>query len=243
MAKDFWRGGWGRFLGGVADAFVPGDAFNSNRGEWNPTTTQTGLIGIAAGQLFPGGDQIVGVGARNGLFGSDWANRLQSENTRNQLSNQWGEVKQNAQEYLSGIRPEFGGPQVSVGAPQTVSMGGPAMPGGLFDNHFRQNEQQAQQGMDDRMAQEMQRIQDRINGQGATNMAPVNANRPIGGSLSFGGGRFNNGVGAGTGYGGASFMNDAWGDVASGFGVGGMAGGSRDQVMRDPTEARMKKRV
>lgn len=65
---------------------------------------------------------------------------------------------------------------------------------------------------------------------GFATMPAVHA-RPIGGGLSFGGGRYNNGIGAGTGFGAANYTNDAWGDVASGFGVGGMSGGSRDQAM------------
>lgn len=64
--------------------------------------------------------------------------------------------------------------------------------------------------------------------------------RPIGGNLGFGGGRggYNNGVGAGTGFGAANFTNDAFGDVARSFGVGGMSGGSRDMQM--PTYRGMK---
>lgn len=58
-----------------------------------------------------------------------------------------------------------------------------------------------------------------------------------GGGLSFGGGYsgYNNGVGAGTGFGATNYINDRWGDVASGFGVGGMSGGSRDAALKDMT--------
>jgi hypothetical protein len=57
--------------------------------------------------------------------------------------------------------------------------------------------------------------------------------RPIGGGLSFSGGQsgYNNGAGAGTGFGAFNVMNDAWGEAARGFGVGGMSGGSRDMPM------------
>ena len=50
--------------------------------------------------------------------------------------------------------------------------------------------------------------------------------RPIGGNLGFGGGHYNNGVGAGTGFGAANYVNDGWGDVASGFGIGATSHGS-----------------
>lgn len=67
---------------------------------------------------------------------------------------------------------------------------------------------------------------------GIPTMPAVNV-RPNGGALAFGGGRngYNNGFGAGTGFGAYSVPNDAWGEAARSFGVGGMSGGARDQAM------------
>lgn len=111
--------------------------------------------------------------------------------------------------------PNYGGqnPQVSVGQPQTASIGGyapnvPTMP--------QVDAQGPYQSL----------------GSGTGNLFSGGAlgSWANGGGAS-GGLHYGNGAGAGTGYGGSSYANDAWGDVASGFGIGGMAGGSRDQAM------------
>jgi hypothetical protein len=65
MAKrrgDFWRK--------TADVIIPGNAYNSQTGRWNPTTTKIGIVSLIGGLLFPGsGVAIRAIG--NKMFGDN----------------------------------------------------------------------------------------------------------------------------------------------------------------------------
>lgn len=220
----------GKVFGRIADWFIPGNAYNSTTDRWNPATTKTGIAGVIADQLVPGGSNIVGIAANSGMFGSDFARQLRNEGIYNTMADQYGDFREGlANQYLQpGVDVGGGNPQVSVGNPQYLPQGygQTTSVGGLFDGYLNNNVQQATSNTDARMNTAMQGIQDRINAQGSTASLPsVNA-RPIGGQMRFGGGSvggYNNGAGAGTGFGAANFTNDAWGQTALGFGIGAAA--------------------
>lgn len=233
----FFRGGAmagkGNFWGRAADWVIPGNAYNSTTGRWNPATTKVGVASAIAGMFGPpGADALVQQGAQHGLFGGGIQSGLRSEGVYNNIADQYGDTLDWAQNYTRSARPDFGfSPQVSVGSPQYMPQGyNTGSASGLLDGYLSNNVQKATDNTNNRMDAEMQAIQARINGQSVPTMGSVNA-RPIGGGLGFGGGHYNNGVGAGTGFGAANYTNDAWGDMASSFGVGGMSGGSRDQPL------------
>lgn len=115
----------GRRLNQIIDWFIPGNAYNSNTGHWNPATTTAGIAGIIADQLIPGGSNIVGMAGRNGLFGSDFANNLKNENIYNTMADQYGDFRAGLKDQYLNPSVDLGGnPQVSVGQPQYASIGG-----------------------------------------------------------------------------------------------------------------------
>lgn len=201
-----------RFLSQAADALlIPGNAYNSNTGRWNPATTKVGIAGMLADQFVPGGSNLVGMAGRSGLFGSDFASDLKNEGIYNTMADQYGDFRSGLQDQYLNPSLDVGGynPEVSVGGPQTVSTGGfaPSQPaitttapvnaqgpwsglgtstgntfsGGMLGNWANQGPQQRQYG------------------QSAGSFTP---------------------------FGAGVVMNDAWGDAARGFGVGAGSGGS-----------------
>lgn len=227
-------------FGRIADWFIPGNAYNSTTSRWNPATTKTGIAGVIADQFVPGGSNIVGIAANSGLFGSDFATQLRNEGIYNTMADQYGDFRAGLKsQYLDPAVDVGGGynPQVSVGGPQAVSIGSYAPQHGMptmppVESQAPWNPLGTQTG---------NVFNGGALGSWANGSTPQG--RQIGGNLSFGGGSYNNGVGAGTGFGAANYANDAWGDVASSFGVGGMAGGSRDQVMSSDGPRGLKKRI
>lgn len=210
----------GRFWGRVADAFIPGNAYNSTTGRWNPATTKTGIAGVIADQFVPGGSNIVGMAANGGLFGSGFATQLRNESIYNNIADQYGQTRNELRDYLEGQHVNVDGmnPQVSVGNPQQVSVGNyaPSIP-------------------------TMPSVEAQAPWTGlGTDSGNVLHGGMLGNWANGGGGglHYGNGAGAGTGYGGTSYANDSWGDTARSFGVGGMSGGARDMVM--PTYRGMK---
>lgn len=201
----------GGVFGRIADWFIPGNAYNSTRGQWNPSTTKVGIAGLIADQAgIPGGSNIVGMLANGGAFGSGISSGLQRENTYNAISDQFRDTRNELNDYVQSQDYMTVGdaPQVGMLAPQP-NYGAPEAP--QYDS--------GAQGVNTGYATIPSY------GGGLASMAAVNV-RPIGGALSFGNGHFNNGVGAGTGYGATNYANDAWGQTALGFGIGSSAGGS-----------------
>lgn len=199
-----------RFLSQAADALlIPGNAYNSNTGRWNPATTKVGIAGLIADQIVPGGSNIVGMAGRGGLFGGDFASALKNEGIYNTMADQYGDFRSDLRDQYLNPSVDTGGgynPSVSVGQPQMVSQGGyaPSIPttapvnaqapwtglgtstgntfsGGMLGNWANQGPQQRQYG------------------QSAGSFTP---------------------------FGAGVVMNDAWGDAARGFGVGAGSGGS-----------------
>lgn len=127
--------GRGSAFGRIADWFIPGNAYNSTMGRWNPNTTKVGIAGMVADQFVPGGSNLVGMLANGGALGSGIANGLQRENTFNGIADQFGQTRSELADYLHSQKVDMGGynPQVSVGQPQFASVGSfapslPAMP-------------------------------------------------------------------------------------------------------------------
>jgi hypothetical protein len=195
-----------RFWGRVADAFIPGNAYNNTTGRWNPNTAKVGLASMAAGLMGPpGADQFVQKGASSGWFGSGLADGLRNENIYNNLADQYGQTKSSLADYLHSQKVDVGGYHASVGQMTPISIGSyaPTMP--------------------------------QVNAQAPwSGLGTSTGNTFNGGSLgqwaNAGGGgapqglHYSNGVGAGTGYGASSYANDKWGDMAMGFGVGATSG-------------------
>jgi hypothetical protein len=202
-----------RFISQAADAlFIPGNAYNSTTGRWNPATTKLGIAGLIADQFVPGGSNIVGVAGRSGLLGSDFAGALKNEGIYNTLADQYGDFREGLQNDLRNTPIDVGGanPQVSVGNPQSVSIGNyaptpqiPTMPsvqaqgpwtglgtssGGLFS------------------------------GGSLGNWANGNT-QPQGRSFGQAAGSF-------TPWGAGVIQNDYWGGAAGGFGIGATNSGS-----------------
>ena len=116
--------GKGSFFGRLADMVIPGNAYNSTTGRWNPATTKTGIAGVIADQFVPFGSNIVGMAANGGLFGSDFADQLRNESTYNSIADQYADTLKQSQDYLHSIKPDVGyNPQVSVGTPQYMPQG------------------------------------------------------------------------------------------------------------------------
>lgn len=211
---------WGR----IVDAVVPGDVYNNTTGQWNPATLKTGLIGMAAGQLVPGGGYLTRKAAERGMMGGTLQNQLAGEGFRTNLVNSMIESR-------AGLLGDLARPSLNVGnvgiMGHTPTISAPTQ---LSIQQAAINSAIAKQNT--RMDATQQGIQSKINAAGNRGSGNTGA-RAIGGNLSYSGGRsgYNNGVGAGTGFGASSYQNDSWGSVASGFGVGGMQGGARDQPM------------
>lgn len=105
---------WGR----IADWFIPGNAYNSTTGRWNPYTLKTGIAGLVAGQAVPGGEAIVSGLAKGGVFGSDWAKGLRNEGIYNTMADQYADWREQAmQDVKNGLQPN----SVTVGQPQPVT--------------------------------------------------------------------------------------------------------------------------
>lgn len=182
MANKFW--------GQLADAFIPGNAYNEHLGRWNPSTTKAGIAGMVADAFVPGGSQMVSGMARNGMLGQGMAQGMFREYIADGMSPSYAQTRQQAKQYVQGVRPEIGNIQTGgnqrpgVGAPQPPEVGGwrsdrPVGGGlaGLINNPgqganwgtnwqqgaFNRNAQQAQTTMAGRESQAMQGIQDRIN--------------------------------------------------------------------------------
>lgn len=220
----------GRLFGRLADAFIPGNAYNSTTGRWNPATTKTGIAGLIADQFVPGGSNLVGMAGRGGLFGGEFANQLKNEGIYNTLADQYGDFRSDlADQYLHpqvDIGGGFGGnPQVSVGHPQTVSMGGyapsiPTMP--------QVDTQAPWQGLG--------------TGTGNTLSGGALGNWANGGGAPQGL-HYGNGSGAGTGYGASNYQNDQWGQTALGFGLGTGFGSAGSFALADAQKAAKINRV
>lgn len=208
-----------KLIGRGVDMIAKGNNYNPQTGQYS--NVGRGLL-ARAGQV--GATMLGGplAGAAVGQAGNNWVNNgnpLDFSGNDSRLG-----------QLVNAFTSNTGGPQrESFGVDTSLNVNDIAQQIGLQPNLQIGGESPSAA---DRMATELQRIQDQINKQGVATMPSVTA-RGIGGQLSFGGGRggYNNGVGAGTGFGATNYTNDGWGDTASSFGVGGMSGGARDQAM------------
>lgn len=216
----------GRFFGRLADAFIPGNAYNSTRGTWNPATTKVGIAGLIADQLVPGGSNIVGMAANGGLFGNGISSGLQRENTYNAISDQFRDTREGLADYLHNQQVDVGSnPQVSVGQPQLASVGSfapsvPTMPAVQSQAPW----------------QSLGTSTGNVFGGGSLgNWASGNA-QPQGHSFGQAAGSF-------TPFGAGVIQNDYWGDAAAGFGIGATSGGSSGSyALADAMRANKKNR-
>lgn len=166
----------------VDRAFLGNRAHDFGSGYWNKQgAIQGGITGVL-GSINP----LLGLAANKGFdaYNTNQAQGIQREQFAPDTSID-----------MSG----WGNPQVSVGQPQTVSMGS--------------------------YAPTMQAVEVQAPWQGLDTSTGNVFSGGMLGSWANGGGaprgiQYGNGSGAGTGYGGAGYANDAWGQTAAGFGVG-----------------------
>lgn len=102
-----------RFWGRLADALIPGNAYNSTTGRWNPATLKTGIAGMVAGQFVPGGEQIVQQGAKRGMFGQGMVTQLRNEGIYNSLADQYGAYKREQGRVADSLNPGVQVPNAS----------------------------------------------------------------------------------------------------------------------------------
>lgn len=147
---EFWR----NLLGEAADAFIPGNAYNSDLGRWNRNTAIVGGVGALVGQHVPGGGHLTGMLARRGMFGDNIRQGLNYEAARDSLSpsyRQWRAQQAEAlrnpyappnlnQNYVTGISHLFGGQPT----------GGPLNPNAWADGIMDRTAQQGGQQIHDR---------------------------------------------------------------------------------------------
>jgi hypothetical protein len=172
----------------VDRAFLGNRAHDFGSGFWNKQGAIQGGIAGVVGAVNP----LLGLAANKGF---DAYNRNQSQAiTRDQFA-------PDTSLDMSG----WGNPQVSIGAPQTASIGGyaPSAPN----------------------VPTMQPVEAQAPWQSlGTSTGNVFSGGMLGSWANGGaaprGIQYGNGSGAGTGYGGSSYANDAWGQTAAGFGVG-----------------------
>lgn len=202
----------GRAFGRIADWFIPGNAYNSTMGRWNPATAKTGIAGIIADQFIPGGSNIVGMGARNGMFGSDFARDLRNEGIYNTMADQYRDFRGEVANQWLNPRIEAGGnPQVTVGQPQTVQTGGGVLPP-MMPTTPPVTAQAPWSGL-------------------GTSTGNVFSGGMLG-SWANGGQQqrqYGQAAGSFTPWGAGVYQNDKWGETAAGFGVGMTSGNGPSQ--------------
>jgi hypothetical protein len=195
-----------KVFGRIADWFIPGNAYNSTTDRWNPATTKTGIAGVIADQFVPGGSNIVGMAANNGLFGSNFARDLRNEGIYNTMADQYGDFRGDLSDQYLHPSVQVGNdynPQVSVGQPQ------PVMGGSTFPTTAPVVTQGPWQGL-------------------GSNTGNVFSGGMLGNWANQGPQQrqFGQSAGSFTPFGAGVVQNDAWGDAARGFGVGAGSGGS-----------------
>lgn len=90
-----------RFFAELADAFIPGNAYNYQLGRWNRNTATVGGIGAVADQLIPGGSRLTGMLARRGVFGGNLQAGLRYESARDAMTPGYMQTRGQLGQWLS----------------------------------------------------------------------------------------------------------------------------------------------